>query len=730
MASREVLAEATSIHEGPVPAYLLDQIARQVAANDGSGEKVADFLLGRMNKSNLNVRIKALQIISYCLKCNNQGFINVVREDEEDIQHLASTTMSASLEFSTRPAQEILSFLNGGSVPSSSPTMQPPQQGYGGNRSSQYGAQQVWGNGGQAPPPQQQYGNAGPSYGGGAQYPPAGPPAPYGSQAPGQFDQRPAPYSDNQQGASPYRDSNSGQQTWGQRSSIGSDSRSSFGGEAPGQRPSFGGGASTTTWGPSATSVPQYGQQPPQYGQQPPQYGQQPPQYGQQPTQFGQQQSRGSYTDVASTASVSGNASGVWGKGGFERRESQANDPNNIRWSSARDNRPTVLVGAKGSLFGNSSRSMPPVGNPMMAGSGLSGIGVGMGVGGMGAPPAPFASSGPRLPTSSVPVQEKPTTVFSQKLDVIKKKGMGVIDMWDRRNMDKDMASSLAEHDDYVQTDIRALDRGAAYNPGMTTGSSDKSGDYERTLIDDLCPPGGLARAPPAESLKRFVDLAKTLDIHTIGELLLDKLEDDSWMVRLKGLCVWEALLEAPSCSHYGEWLEENIELVQHLTQDRKSHVAVKAKQLLTLLGIDVSDLPAAPKQSPARAPRPANEVDILGLGFSGMSVEPPSAAPAAPPMQPSPMPMQVMAPPAPAMPTQVATQVAARLALRLSNLLSFSPPMQPTPAPAALAALSPDATRSLSDFGKDLFTLANSPRQQPAHDQPPSGEKSAFSFM
>jgi hypothetical protein len=85
MASREVLSEATSIHEGPVPAYLLDQIARmidiilcrhvrnspkmmvdigQVSMRDGSGEKIADFLLARMNKSNINIRLKAMQIIN------------------------------------------------------------------------------------------------------------------------------------------------------------------------------------------------------------------------------------------------------------------------------------------------------------------------------------------------------------------------------------------------------------------------------------------------------------------------------------------------------------------------------------------------------------------------------------------------------------------------------------------------------------------------------------------
>jgi hypothetical protein len=39
-------------------------------ASDRDAEKIADYMLGRLNKSNLNVKLKALQIISvgllYC----------------------------------------------------------------------------------------------------------------------------------------------------------------------------------------------------------------------------------------------------------------------------------------------------------------------------------------------------------------------------------------------------------------------------------------------------------------------------------------------------------------------------------------------------------------------------------------------------------------------------------------------------------------------------------------
>ena len=56
--------------------------------------------------------------------------------------------------------------------------------------------------------------------------------------------------------------------------------------------------------------------------------------------------------------------------------------------------------------------------------------------------------------------------------------------------------------------------------------------EYERGLIESLCVSTGLARAPPAEELIRFVELAQNLEVDTIGEIILDKLEDSIWQVR------------------------------------------------------------------------------------------------------------------------------------------------------------------------------------------------------
>lgn len=66
-------------------------------------------------------------------------------------------------------------------------------------------------------------------------------------------------------------------------------------------------------------------------------------------------------------------------------------------------------------------------------------------------------------------------------------------------------------------------------------------------MIDNLCASVGLSRAPPADALKRFVDLAQTLDSQTIGDILLDKLEDPTWQVHsLRCYCVANCFIRQP----------------------------------------------------------------------------------------------------------------------------------------------------------------------------------------
>ena len=92
-----------------------------------------------------------------------------------------------------------------------------------------------------------------------------------------------------------------------------------------------------------------------------------------------------------------------------------------VRFNSSRDNRPTVLVGQKANMWGPTSRpNVPAYTGPTSFNNSV--------------PPNNYnnsahSSSGfgsVRLPTSSQPITEKPTSAFGKKIDELKKISMEV----------------------------------------------------------------------------------------------------------------------------------------------------------------------------------------------------------------------------------------------------------------------------------------------------------------
>lgn len=211
--------------------------------------------------------------------------------------------------------------------------------------------------------------------------------------------------------------------------------------------------------------------------------------------------------------------------------------------------------------------------------------------------------------------------------------------------------------------------------------------DYERGLVDNICAPGGLSRTPPPDALHRFVELAQTLDPDVVGTILDEKLGSNSWQSRFKALCVIDALLQAPGCSHYGEWFEENCEGLEELENDGKSSVRNKALDLLKMLGLRDESAAAARPVSAAPSRRPAPQNDLIDMmGFDGLSVSDATHNGTSAPKDGVPPTLDVFG----------------------DNGNTASP-------------AGDGRARCLSDFGKDLFTQANSPGPQ-------SG--SAFNFM
>ncbi|ETK74302.1 hypothetical protein L915_18855 [Phytophthora nicotianae] len=767
--NRHALAEATSLHDGPVPVYLMEEISNATKASDRDAEKTADYILGRLNKSNLNVKLKALQIISYCIREGSPAFTEAIREEEQEI--------SAYLQFTGPPdpvygdekyrrirvaSQEALVCLNDGFLSrrnEAPPQQQPPQQ----EQPPQAGA-----NSWQAP----QNDNA-PSYGNSNAYNQGGQPERQHSNVGGSWGQpqasnRPAPYHDNPSGG--YNGASGG----------------GYNGQSGGYNAPSGGynGPSGNTYG-GNSSYGQNGGNSGGYG-----YNQNGPQgsYGQNAPQQQQASGFNSWSSSSSTGLASKiSGAGVWSSSGYQKKDPAMDNEPRYNPSTRRDNRPTVLVGhslnfpkpaggfgssntgATSGLGGfNSGTYNPNAVRGATAGNSYNPNAMGGSARGSfgghqsGGPPSYMENTNRMLsgnthrigsmglPVNGQPLNDAPTTALGKKAEVLKKMGTAALEKWDRRNMDKSMASSLADNDE-LRAGPQVIDHGY-YQPNAQqgTGGGDTSRDYERTMIDSLCAPAGLSRAPPADGLKRFVDLAQTLDAQSIGDILLDKLEDDTWQVRLKGLHVILALLDSPGAAPYQEFFEENVEVVEELRNDAKPSVVSKALQVLRALGYadetDQAPQPTAKRSGSARAQRgspikkPPQEVDLLGFG--SLSLES-SAGPVDQGVQGTAdllgSPIRSQPPPAPT-PQQEISLLDGFDTLGSSTSSNPTYSQQPQQQQYYQQPPQDEHNKALGHFGKDLFAIANSPRSanmatgtaapNAADGARLSGGQSAFNFM
>ncbi|KAG7400747.1 hypothetical protein PHYBOEH_004553 [Phytophthora boehmeriae] len=764
--NRQTLAEATSLHDGPVPVYLMEEIANSSKASARDAEKIADYMLGRLNKSNLNVKLKALQIISFCIREGGPAFTEAIREEEQEL--------SAYLQFSGPPdpvygdekyrrirvaSQEALVCLNDGflsrrneeSTQQQQQQQQQQQNAPGGGNSWQaphesnapsYGNES--GRNDHEGQTTRQHSNVGGSWG--------------SASAPMDPSSRPAPYQDTSSGGG-------------------------YGGQAGGNR-SYGG--SSSGYGDNS-----YGQNSGSYSYNPNGGQSRYTQNGPPPPPQPQASGFNSWSSSSASGISSNNAgAGVWSSSGYQKKDPSTSNEPRYNPATRRDNRPTVLVGHSLNFpkpsggFGSSNtgassssglggfdsgtynpnivrsasdrNSYNP--NPM-GGSGLNSFG---GHSSGGAPSYSdntnrMLSGGSHrigsmgLPVNGQPLTDSPASKLGKHAEVLKKMGSAALEKWDRRNMDKSMASSLADHDE-LRAGPQVIDHGS-YQPNVHQGAGggDTSRDYERTMIDNLCAPAGLSRAPPADGLKRFVDLAQTLDAQTIGDILLDKLEDPTWQVRLKGLHVVLALLDSPASAPYLEFFEENVEVIEELQKDAKPSVVSKARQVLRGLGYETEAREPSPQPSGKRAsPKKSvpirgqeQEVDLLGLESLSLesSAEPVTqTAQSSTDLLGSPLLSEALQPPAP---PQAISLLDGFDTLGGSSASNPSYPQQMAPQQQYYQQQQQqppqdDRTKALSHFGKDLFAIANSPRNSGAgasalgdpDDIRNSGGQSAFNFM
>ena len=291
-------------------------------------------------------------------------------------------------------------------------------------------------------------------------------------------------------------------------------------------------------------------------------------------------------------------------------------------------------------------------------------------------------------------------------------------------------------------------------------GTAASDGSYEKQLIMDLCPPGGMKPEPPSDKLAQFTRSVSGLNSDLVCPVLLDCLEEGQpWIIRAKALWVMVACIQhgkkpGAATNAYADFFRECHGEIAPLANHNRSAIRDPAKRVLNLLGVatPVPGVAAAPLASPpgATPPAPAPVAPVPNLlDFDEPAAPvpaappPPAAAPPAPaggdslfgglnvaaaPSQPPPL-----APPAPAanLLDGLSTPVDAAPAPAASNSL-FGDMTVKAPAPAATAVPPPAAAAPAAPATSvfDGTAVKEEPKAAEVAAAMPAASESAFGFI
>ena len=134
---------------------------------------------------------------------------------------------------------------------------------------------------------------------------------------------------------------------------------------------------------------------------------------------------------------------------------------------------------------------------------------------------------------------------------------------------------------------------------GATGGGG--GGEYERNLIHELCPPGGMKAEPPQDKLDEFAHAIPSLNPDIICPALLDALEEGNpWIMRAKALCVIETVLRVEAervmavgggKTPYTDFFHACSAEIEPLAQHARANVKAPAKRVLLALGVDETSI-------------------------------------------------------------------------------------------------------------------------------------------
>lgn len=134
-----------------------------------------------------------------------------------------------------------------------------------------------------------------------------------------------------------------------------------------------------------------------------------------------------------------------------------------------------------------------------------------------------------------------------------------------------------------------------------STSYSEKA--REARLLETIVTSGGVRLQPSREALHVFIMEASKLDVLALCHALESKLLSPLWQVRMKAVCVLEAMLRKNDDVHFsivGQYFSENMDAVVKCSESPQASLRDKSHKVLSLLD-------GGQTGGPSRQERPAN---------------------------------------------------------------------------------------------------------------------------
>ncbi|GFP99656.1 vhs domain-containing protein at3g16270 [Phtheirospermum japonicum] len=161
--------------------------------------------------------------------------------------------------------------------------------------------------------------------------------------------------------------------------------------------------------------------------------------------------------------------------------------------------------------------------------------------------------------------------------------------------------------------------------PQAETSSGDSGSTYsqktrEEKLLETIVTSGGVRLQPTRDALHVFLVEAAKLNAVSLGHAIETKLKSPMWQVRMKAMCILEAVLRKKDDGHFcviSSYFNDNNDVVVQCSESPQASLREKANKVLSLLGGEQSGVGINHVQKSAKAPQPSMMPDLIDTGDS-----------------------------------------------------------------------------------------------------------------